>query len=156
MSQWTNPPQWAKLLSGEACPICLEGGPRDVLAQLSVSWVLFGEDAPMRGYTCLMFRRHAIELHDLTEPEGTSFMRDVRLVSRAVKSLTGAVKMNYEVHGNTLPHLHMHFFPRYPGDPFEHGPVVPRSIRAPVYGTGEFAEYRTRLEALLADRPNRG
>ena len=32
---------------------------------------------------------------------------------------SGATKMNYEVHGNTIPHLHMHFFPRYAGDPFE-------------------------------------
>ena len=38
-----------------------------------------------------------------------------------------SVKMNYEVHGNTIPHLHMHFFPRYPGDPFEGAPTVERS-----------------------------
>jgi diadenosine tetraphosphate (Ap4A) HIT family hydrolase len=24
--------------------------------------------------------------------------------------------MNYEVHGNTIPHLHMHLFPRQPDD----------------------------------------
>lgn len=24
--------------------------------------------------------------------------------------------MNYEIHGNTIPHLHLHLFPRTPGD----------------------------------------
>jgi hypothetical protein len=31
-------------------------------------------------------------------------------VSKALAAATGAVKLNYEIHGNSLPHLHMHFF----------------------------------------------
>jgi diadenosine tetraphosphate (Ap4A) HIT family hydrolase len=31
--------------------------------------------------------------------------------------------MNYEIHGNTIPHLHVHLFLRYKGDPFEGGPI---------------------------------
>ena len=27
-----------------------------------------------------------------------------------------SAKMNYEIHGNTVPHLHMHIYPRMPGD----------------------------------------
>ncbi|WP_211194677.1 HIT family protein [Pyxidicoccus fallax] len=76
-------------------------------------------------------------------------MRDIQRVSRAVKTLTGAVKLNYEVHGNTLPHLHMHFFSRYPGDPFEDGPIKPRAVTGPVYAPGEFENLRTRLRAAL-------
>ena len=26
--------------------------------------------------------------------------------------------MNHEIHGKTLPHLHLHLFPREPGDPY--------------------------------------
>jgi diadenosine tetraphosphate (Ap4A) HIT family hydrolase len=26
--------------------------------------------------------------------------------------------MNYEIHGNTIPHLHMHLFPRSADDPY--------------------------------------
>ena len=68
----------------------------------------------MRGYACLVFKRHVVELHDLSEDEGVAFMRDVRRLSAAVQEVTGAVKLDYEVHGNTIPHLHMHFYPRYP------------------------------------------
>ena len=53
-------------------------------------------------------------------------MRDLQRVSKIVQEITGAVKLNYEIHGNTIPHLHVHLFPRYKGDPFEDGPINPR------------------------------
>ena len=49
------------------------------------------------------------------------------LVARAVAELVRPVKMNYEVHGNTLPHLHLHLFPRHLGDPYVGGPIDPRA-----------------------------
>jgi diadenosine tetraphosphate (Ap4A) HIT family hydrolase len=149
MSVWRDPEEWAARLGGERCPICKDGGPIDPLVELEVSWLLFGEDAPMRGYTCLMLRRHAIELYDLTEAEGAAFMRDIQRASRAVAAVTGAIKLNYEVHGNTIPHLHMHIFPRHVGDAFEGGPINPRAVKGPVYGPGELDLLRRQLlEAL--------
>jgi diadenosine tetraphosphate (Ap4A) HIT family hydrolase len=44
----------------------------------------------------------------------------------AVADLHSPVKMNYEVHGNTLPHLHLHLFPRQRDDPYVGGPIDPR------------------------------
>jgi Diadenosine tetraphosphate (Ap4A) hydrolase and other HIT family hydrolases len=108
----------------------------------------------MRGYACLVFRRHALEFHDLSADEAAAYIRDVQKLSAAVASITGAVKMNYEVHGNTLPHLHMHFFPRYRGDPFEGGPIDPKRIHSPVYSGEEYRSFVERLRdaLLLADR----
>ena len=37
-------------------------------------------------------------------------------VARGVANVIRPVKMNYEIHGNTGPRLHMHLFPRAPGD----------------------------------------
>jgi diadenosine tetraphosphate (Ap4A) HIT family hydrolase len=149
MSKWTDPGQWAKMRSGAQCPICLAGAPRDIVADLEVSWVTASADSPMVGYACLVFKRHAIELHELTAPEGAAFMRDMQRLSLAVATTTSAVKLNYEIHGNTLPHLHMHFFPRYRGDAFENRPIDPRSVVQPVYGPGQFADFRRRLVAQL-------
>jgi diadenosine tetraphosphate (Ap4A) HIT family hydrolase len=149
MSQWVDPERWARLRSGEDCVICRQGTPSDVVAELGSTWVTMTEDAPMRGYACLVFRRHAVELHDLSEAEGAAFMRDIQRLSAAVHRVTGAVKLNYEVHGNTIPHLHLHCYPRYPGDPFEGGPIDPRRVRAPVYGAGEFGALRESLRAAL-------
>ncbi len=77
-------------------------------------------------------------------------MRDARKVSMAVASVTGAVKMNYEIHGNSIPHLHMHFFPRYRGDQFEGQPINPRLAVQPVYAPGEFERVRNAFVVALA------
>ena len=58
---------------------------------------------------------------------------------------TEAVKLNHEIHGNTVPHLHVHIFPRYVGDAFEGRPIDPRAVREPVYGPGEFTRLRERV-----------
>jgi diadenosine tetraphosphate (Ap4A) HIT family hydrolase len=151
MSAWRDPVAWAALRAGDACPVCRAGRPWDVIAELEACWVTMGERAPMRGYACLVLRRHAVELHDLDDAEGAAFMRDARRLSRAVALATGAVKLNYEVHGNTLPHLHLHVFPRYVGDRFEGGPIDPRAVTDAVYAPGEFARLRERVVAGLRD-----
>ena len=150
-NQTADPPAWAQPRSAENCVICRAGKPNDILVELDASWVTAAEDAPMRGYACLVFRRHAIELHELSEIEGRDFMRDIRRLSSAVQEVTRAIKLNYEVHGNSVPHLHMHFFPRYPGDAFGTGPINPKAVQRPVYAPGEFDVFRLRLlEALNA------
>jgi diadenosine tetraphosphate (Ap4A) HIT family hydrolase len=149
MSTWRNTDQWARWVRGDDCPICRSVETDVAVAELEVTRVMMSEDAPMRGYVWLPFRRHVVELHDLTDTEASAFMRDVRRVSRAVAALTGAVKLNYEVHGNTVPHLHLHLFPRYVGDPFEDGPINPRIVDGPVYRSGEFASLLAALRQAL-------
>src|SRR5438552_7285264 len=81
---------WERQKRGAACKVCLSKP--DAIAQLETSWVLIGPNDPMRGYVCLVFGRHAIELHDLTEAEGAGFMRDIRRVSAAVAAIVKPVK----------------------------------------------------------------
>ena len=149
MASWTNPDQWERLRSGADCAVCRSKS--DALAELETSWVLVGDTDPIRGYACLVFGRHAIELHDLSENEGSAFMRDNRRVSAAIAAIVRPIKMNYEVHGNTAPHLHVHFFPRYVGDQFASGPIDPRAAIRPAYGPGEFERFRVRLASALRD-----
>jgi diadenosine tetraphosphate (Ap4A) HIT family hydrolase len=146
MNTWNDPDRWSALCSGVSCPICCRKEPLDLVATLESSWVTMQEAAPVRGYACLVSRTHAVELHDLPEATACAFMRDARRVSRAVSGATGAVKLNYEIHGNSLPHLHMHLFPRYHGDCFEGQPINPRLVVQPVYAEGEFQKIR---EAFL-------
>ena len=150
MTGWTDVAEWESQRSGADCQVCLSK--LDAVAQLEASWVLIGPDDPMRGYACLVFSRHAIELHDLTDAEGAALMRDVQKVSAVIARIMSPVKMNYEVHGNTAPHLHVHFFPRYRGDQFEGGPINPRVVKRPVYAPGEFERFRERLKSELASR----
>ena len=153
MSTWRDPAKWrAWLRGGEDCPICRSVASEAAVAELEATRVMMPEDGPMRGYAWLPTRRHVIELHDLTDAEGAALMRDLRRVSAAIASATGAVKLNYEIHGNTVPHLHVHLFPRYVGDPFEGGPIEPRTITQPVYSPGEHAELTRRVRDALSER----
>jgi len=151
VSSWRDAATWDGLLTEAGCPICRRGTPRDALVQLEASWVEMPEDAPMRGYACIVARRHVIELHDLTDQEAAAFMRDVRRVTGAVASAVHPVKLNVEQHGNTIPHLHLHVFPRYRGDPFEGGPIDPRAVTHAVYAPGELASVRDAILRSLGE-----
>ena len=43
--------------------------------------------------------------------------------ARALAEFTGAVKMNYGIHVNVIPHLHLHLWPRYTDDPYDVGGI---------------------------------
>lgn len=149
MSKWSNPEEWERLRRAVSCPVCLRGRPLDIVAELDASFLIAGEDAPMKGYCFLLLKRHAVELYELLPEEATTFMRDIQRVSKAVHEITRAVKLNYEIHGNTIPHLHLHLFPRYVGDPFENQPINPRIVKTTVYAPGEFTEFVERLRETV-------
>ncbi len=126
MSKWNGAEEWGKLRSGKGCSICLDGGPRGVIAEVEVGYLTTQPEQPVRGYCCLVLRRHAVELQALEIAEAEGFMRHMRAVSGALRRITGAVKIDLEIQGNTIPHLHAHFFPRYAGDRFEGRPIDPQ------------------------------
>ncbi|HYD53697.1 MAG TPA: HIT family protein [Gemmatimonadaceae bacterium] len=140
----------------QPCPICRDGGPQGAFAELEVSTVVLPDPAPLRGYAVLFLRRHAVELYELSDDEANAFMRDLRRLARAVQQATGAPKLNYEIHGNTIAHLHLHLFPRYPDDPFVGRPIHPRETTA--YPPAEYARLRRAIAAALghdrAPRPS--
>lgn len=155
MGQW-NTPEWEALRSGEACPICRQGRPFGIVAELQTSYLTSGPDGVMRGNCSLVLKRHAVELFDLDPGEACAFMQDLQRAAAAVQEVTGAVKMNYEIHGNTIPHLHVHLYPRYRGDPFEHGPIDPKAVTASPYAEGEFDAFVRALQARLSEDGKRG
>jgi diadenosine tetraphosphate (Ap4A) HIT family hydrolase len=152
MSKWNDTAAWAALLDGSACPICKRGQPLDLIAEFDGSWLTMPETAPMPGYVCLVSRIHVVELHELNDVQAEAFMRAARNVSRVLATVTQAVKLNYEIHGNTLPHLHMHFFPRYEEDRFEGQAIDPRRVTQPVYAPGQFSRIRDRLVTELGEK----
>lgn len=118
VENWRDPAAWEPLLVPEGCPICQRGRPLDVLVELSASWATGGTEAALPGYLCVVSRAHAVEPFELPEEERAAFWDDVMRVARAAMSVTRAVKLNYAIYGNTIPHVHMHLFPRYGDDPY--------------------------------------
>src|SRR5437773_5745918 len=109
-----------------ACPICESGGPRDQLLDLDATWVTAARDAPLPGYVCLVSKIHVVEPFELRGSDRAAFWDEVSTVAEAVQRAVGSPKLNYEIHGNTIPHLHLHLYPRYVGDPYEGRAIDPR------------------------------
>ena len=65
----------------------------------------------------------------MSKEDMANFMEDVQRVARALHKVTGAVKINYEIHGNSMPHLHVHLFPRYIDDDFPSAPITGSEIK---------------------------
>lgn len=139
---WSRPQEWARRRTPEGCIICASGAPLDIIAELPTAWATAPVEASLRGYVSVVARRHVNEPFELPADEQRQFWADSMRVAAAVASLVEPIKMNYEIHGNTLPHLHLHLFPRHSDDPFVGGPVDPR--RASVRRT------REELDALAA------
>src|SRR5436309_10814581 len=71
-----------------------------------------------RGYTISIWRgRHVAEPTELAAGEASAYWLEVVTVARALEAVLEPVKMNYDLLGNSLPHLHTHLVPRYAEDP---------------------------------------
>lgn len=81
---------------------------------------------PVKGYVCVVAKRHVVEPYQLPRDEQAAFWSDVMFAAERVAALLGPIKINYEIHGNSLPHLHAHIYPRFRGDRFVGGPIDPR------------------------------
>jgi diadenosine tetraphosphate (Ap4A) HIT family hydrolase len=105
------------------CVICDNpaGRPNDVLVELPSSWVTGGRQACLPGYVCVVSRQHVREPFELAD--GGAWWADCMLVAKALNDELHPRKMNYEIHGNTIPHLHLHLYPRSGDDPFVGLPI---------------------------------
>ena len=93
------------------------GGVSRRVALLPTAVAVLGNDQYYPGYTLVIARRHATELYHLPDAESTAYFRDMLRVARAIDRAFAPRKMNYELLGNTVAHLHWHLFPRYADDP---------------------------------------
>ena len=71
-----------------------------------------------RGLSIVVWRgRHVSEPTELTAAEAAAYGSEVLRVGRALETVLRPVKLNYDLLGNTVPHLHTHIVPRYADDP---------------------------------------
>lgn len=96
------------------------------------------------GYCILFSRNHAEELHHLAAAERQAFLEEMTLLARAIATTFQPRKMNYELLGNQVPHLHWHLFPRRADDP---------EILKPVWLGLDRAERDTHEKARLQTAP---
>lgn len=99
------------------------GGGELHVADLELSRAFLHEDQFFPGYVLLVLRRHVTELYDLTAAERATLMEEVSRVAQALARVFHPVKMNYELLGNLVPHIHWHLVPRLATDPGLRAPI---------------------------------
>jgi diadenosine tetraphosphate (Ap4A) HIT family hydrolase len=110
--------EWKKKIAGEDCPLCADPSKEcEIIGDLEVTRAYLQRSASFRGYCVLVLKRHAVELDDLSADERRALMEDIALVARAVRAVCKPRKLNYEILGNMVPHIHVHIIPRYETDP---------------------------------------
>ncbi len=144
----------------EKCPVCKESDmpKREVdIATLENSFLGANIRAQggLFGKCHLISKKHACELYDLSDVDLLAFMKDLKLVSKTLKAVTGAEKINYEFHGNSIPHLHCHLFPRYLDDKFPSLPIDYNHKCDEVYEVDSFAWFVNQMrKRLIAKNEN--
>jgi diadenosine tetraphosphate (Ap4A) HIT family hydrolase len=117
------------------------------IAEVGLTIAYLYEDQFFRGWTVLVLKRHATELFELTREERSGLIEEVAGVAGALAVAFDAVKINYELLGNQLAHIHWHIIPRLAGDPAPLDPVwrVPHAAKAPTQG-----ELKERISIIRA------
>ena len=145
------PESFYALKRGEGCPMCDQGRPEETPHGAR----FFGGEVAdaylqradiQRGYSVVIWRgRHVAEPTELSTYEAAQYWLEVLEAARRLERAFEPVKLNYDVLGNWLPHLHTHVIPRYANDPKPGWPFpFPDGEPGPI---GE-AEFRRDLEAL--------
>ena len=113
-------------MTGLACVMCGTygaGGGELHIVDLEGSRVFLHEDQFFPGYVLLVLRRHATELYELSAAERRILIEEVSRVAEALARAFRPVKMNYELLGNQVPHIHWHLVPRLSTDPEPRDPI---------------------------------
>jgi diadenosine tetraphosphate (Ap4A) HIT family hydrolase len=103
-----------------------------------------------RGYSIAIWRgRHVAEPTELDPREAAAYWLEVLRVGRALEKHLQPVKLNYELLGNSLPHLHTHVLPRYADDPRPGWPFPFPDEDPPPHPEDEFRADVAALQNLL-------
>ena len=138
------PADWSERVRGKDCGMCAQGraevahGSSRVFAGRVSDAYLVRDEVGQRGYCVVIWRgRHVADPTELSTDEASAYFEEVLRVARAVERYVRPIKMNLEMLGNSLPHLHTHVIPRHlddgePGHPahfmradFQEGQKIP-------------------------------
>ncbi len=152
-------PEFIKAAQKENCPVCnnepAPSGQNDIEISDKV-WIVaeYPGQGKLFGKMYVMPRKHFFHFEDMPPCDMADFMGEVQRVGAALRKITGAEKINYEMHSNSGAHLHIHLFPRYLDDDFPSAPIDYRICEpAPYESYEEFLWFVKRMrEELINER----
>lgn len=137
----------------ERVRLAREGANDKVICRMASGWAVMGDVQFLQGYCLLLPDPVVPSLNDLQGERRTSYLLDMARLGDAVLQVTGALRINYEILGNSEPELHCHVFPRYADEPDDKRrmPVWFYDWKhAPPYDEAVHGDLRRRIAQVLA------
>ena len=108
-----------------SCPMCRKWqDDADLrIAELDSCYVVLNRDQFFTGYCFVLTKAHVTELFHLDVPTRQGIIEEVNCVAAALARVFQPTKINYELLGNMVPHMHWHLVPRFSDDPLWPKPI---------------------------------
>ncbi|MCS3430186.1 HIT family protein [Klebsiella sp. BIGb0407] len=123
-----------------------------VIGRMKSGWAVMGDVQFLQGYCLLLPDPVVPSLNDLDTEARKQYLLDMASLGDAVLAATNALRMNYEILGNSEPELHCHIFPRYASEE-EHRRKMPVWFydwkTATPYSEQQHGELRQRIARQL-------
>ena len=110
---------------GIFCKICEKAWPPkdNYIGDLGLTKAYLFEDQFFAGWTVLILHDHRTELYQLSPKERSELIEEVSRVGEAMTKIFDVRKINSELLGNQVSHMHWHVIPRLQSDPDPLQPV---------------------------------
>jgi diadenosine tetraphosphate (Ap4A) HIT family hydrolase len=153
-------PEFINAAQKDNCPACNDELAPDGQSDIEINdkvWICaeYPGQGRLFGKCYVMPREHYFHFEDIPDADAAIYINEVQRVGKVLRKVTGAVKINYEMHSNSGAHLHIHLFPRYLDDDFPSAPIDSRISEPTPYES--FEEYLWFIEQMrreLADVKN--
>lgn len=154
-SAWMPRDRWEALVRGDGCPLCAAVAatePADTyghtIADLPSGRLRLAANQFSPGYCVFISHRHVREPYDLPAAERAAFFADMMRVAEALERIYQPTKMNFQLLGNAVPHLHCHLIPRYYGDPAP-GRPLDLNLHSRTLTPADYAERARQIKIAL-------
>jgi diadenosine tetraphosphate (Ap4A) HIT family hydrolase len=129
------------------CPMCNRWSDDSDLRiiPLKHSFVILNRDQFFPGYVLLFTREHVTELFHLKPRMRGELMEEVSRVAQALQTVFQPDKINYELLGNMVAHMHWHLVPRFATDPLWPRPIWSQAHEELLLTPDE---YQSRIELI--------
>lgn len=107
------------------CPMCRrwEDDADLRIMEFVNSYLILNRDQFFPGYCLLFAKTHQTELFQLDHQTRQGMLEEISRTAEVLFRLFRADKINYELLGNMVPHIHWHLVPRQVTDPLWPRPI---------------------------------
>jgi len=135
-----------------SCPMCQRwNDDADLrIIEMPHSYAVLNRDQFFPGYTLLFTKEHVTELFHLDQSVRSALMEEVSRVAQALYDTFSPAKINYELLGNMVPHIHWHIVPRFASEALWPRPIWAETHKELILAPDEYQQQITKIRSALA------